>query len=87
MIAYLDASLSGVAALRDAGAFVDTCLAIITYGFAGMAEAFAAADVALDVLTTFPTVVDVSVERGDLDVPSAALVRAWLADPEGWQGR
>ena len=84
MVTTGGSSLAAVQALRDAGASVETCLAIITYGFAGAFEAFEAADVALRVLTTFEVVLEVAIERGSLDEDAAAGVRAWFADPHGW---
>jgi len=85
MVTTGSSSLSAVAALRDAGAVIDTCLAIITYGFAATLEAFSAAGVSLRVLTTFETVLDEAIASGSLEVGSAQVVRAWLADPHGWQ--
>ena len=79
------ARLSSVWALRHGGAVVDECLAVITYGFAEMAEAFQAANVRLRVLTTFSTVVDEAVAKGRMDERGASLVRDWLADPHGWE--
>jgi len=77
-------SLSAVAALRDAGAIVSFCLAIISYGFGSMRTAFDAAGVTLQVLTTFETLVSEGVASGRLDARSADIVRAWLADPHAW---
>ncbi len=84
MVTTGGSSLSAVEALRDGGAVVDQCLAIITYGFADMADAFDAADVSLRVLTTFSRVVDEAVVVGRLGQHDASLVRDWLADPHGW---
>ena len=85
MVTTGGSSLSAVAALREAGATVDECIAIITYGFAGTFETFKQAGVSLAVLTTFETVLEVALERGDIDETSARVVRAWFADPQGWQ--
>ena len=84
MVTTGGSSLSAVAALREAGAVVDECLAIITYGFAEALEAFAAAGCRLLTLTTFETVVEVALEQGVIDVAEAVLVRSWLADPHAW---
>lgn len=80
-------SLSGVQALRDAGAVVTDCLAIISYGFAEAREAFAAAGVRLHTLTGFDAVLTGALQRGALDEAGAAAVRDWLADPHGWAAR
>ncbi len=77
-------SLSGVAALREAGAIVTDCLAIISYGFAEAQQAFAEAKVQLHTLTNFEAVFGGALERGLLDVPGATEVQAWLREPHGW---
>jgi orotate phosphoribosyltransferase len=77
-------SIDAVGALREAGAFVTDCLAITTYGFAGMAEAFEAAGVRLTVMTTVASVVEEALAAGTLDVAAGADIRRWLADPAAW---
>lgn len=84
MVTTGSSSLSAVAALRDEGALVDGCLAVITYGFGEMTDAFAAAGVSLRTLTTFDSVVDEALASGRMDAREARLVREWLADPHGW---
>jgi orotate phosphoribosyltransferase len=84
MVTTGGSSLSAVAALRAAGATVEACLAIITYGFPEALKAFDEASVGLTVLTTFETVVVEAVSSGRLDERGAGIVRAWLADPHGW---
>ena len=85
MVTTGGSSLSAVEALRAAGATVASCLAIITYGFAGTFETFEAAGVSLSVLTTFEAVLHEAIERGSLDERAAQLVRAWFADPHAWR--
>ena len=87
MVTTGGSSLSAVEALREAGAEVSDCFAIITYGFAEARDAFEAAEVRLTTLTTFETVVAQALERGEIDAREAELVRAWLADPHAWDGR
>jgi orotate phosphoribosyltransferase len=84
MVTTGGSSLAAVQALRDEGAAVSGCLAIITYGFPEARSAFEAAGVALTVLTTFEHVVREASARGGLDPTAAQLVRAWLADPHAW---
>lgn len=81
MVTTGTSSLSAVAALRDAGAIVDRCLAIISYGFEATGTAFDSAAVTLDVLTSFETLLSEAVASGRLAERSAATLRAWLADP------
>jgi orotate phosphoribosyltransferase len=85
MVTTGGSSLSAVAALREAGASVDACLAIITYGFAEAERAFADATVELRVLTSFGTLVEVAQASGRLDPAGAAVVRSWLQDPHAWR--
>ncbi len=80
-------SLSGVQALREAGALVTDCLAIISYGFAEAELAFATADVRLHTLTSFEDVLASATSGGLLDAEGAAVVRDWLRDPHGWAAR
>jgi len=87
MVTTGGSSLSAIGALREAGATVGDCLAIITYGFAEAVEAFGAAGVRLVTLTTFPIVVDEALAAGSIDARSSDLVRAWLADPHAWSDR
>ena len=87
MVTTGSSSLSAVAALREAGAEVADCFAIITYGFAEAVAAFEAAGVTLTTLTTFEIVVVEALAAGTIDAREADLVRAWLDDPHAWDGR
>ena len=80
-------SLSGVQALRDAGATVTDCLAIISYGFAEAGAAFAQAHVRLHTLTGFEAVLSEALAKDLLDKGGAAAVRDWMRDPHGWATR
>lgn len=75
-------SLSGVAALREAGAVVEHCFAIISYGFSEALSAFEDAKVHLHTLTTFDDIL-----RAAEDSIEIAAVEDWLRDPYGWAGR
>lgn len=80
-------SLSGVEALREDGAVVEDCLAIISYGFAEAVEAFDAAQVALHTLTAFDVVLDQALEMGRFGAREHEIVTGWLRDPHGWADR
>ncbi len=80
-------SLSGVEALREAGATVSDCLSIISYGFAEAQERFARAEVRLHTLTSFEAVLASAQRRGSLDAESTAAIHSWLADPHGWSAK
>jgi orotate phosphoribosyltransferase len=75
-------SLSGVEALRQAGAICEDCLAIISYGFEEARSAFRGADVRLHTLTSFDEILKEAGSRFD-----AAVVLDWLHDPHGWAER
>ncbi len=78
-------SLAGVEALREEGAVVTDCLAIISYGFAEAREQFAAAGVTLHVLTTFDAVLQRAQARALLDRETAASIHSWLTSPHTWK--
>lgn len=84
MVTTGGSSLAAVDALREAGASVAECLAIITYGFDEAVEAFRTAGVRLSVLTTFEDVVREALIAGRIEPAGADLVRSWLADPHAW---
>ena len=77
-------SLSAVSALRAAGAAVTDALAIISYGFAEAASAFARSDLALHTLTDIETLLELARERGALNTGQVAVIERWLADPYAW---
>jgi orotate phosphoribosyltransferase len=80
-------SLAAVEALREEGALVEDCLAIISYGFVDAAEAFKNAGVRLHAATDFEAVLEVALQRGAIDAESATIVQDWLQDPHGWAKR
>ena len=85
MVTTGESSLAAVEALREAGAVVEGCLAIITYGFDETQRAFESANVALNTLTTFMMVVGAGREQGYLTDAQADVVLAWLRDPRSWK--
>lgn len=87
MITTGGSSLSGVAALRDAGAIVDDCLTITTYGFAMSRQAFQVAQVRLHALTNFGTIVTEAMRAGHFGETERAIIEDWLNDPHGWAER
>jgi orotate phosphoribosyltransferase len=80
-------SLAGVDALRAAGAQVEACYAIVSYGFQETFQAFTEAGVRLHTLTTFEAVIDQAHEMDRLNHAEMAIIIAWLNDPHGWEGR
>ncbi len=77
-------SLRTLTALRDAGARVDHCVAIFSYGFREADEAFQSAKCSLTCLTGFDALLEAHTQ---LDEASRAELQRWHADPHAWDGR
>jgi len=77
-------SLGSVAALRQAGAFVEHVLAIFSYGLPKAEEAFGQAGVQLHPLSTLAVLLDVAVARGHLTPNARHTVADWATDPAAW---
>ncbi|MBK8135351.1 MAG: orotate phosphoribosyltransferase [Chloroflexi bacterium] len=77
-------SLSSVFPLREAGATVNHCLAITSYGFAESSRAFAAADVIPHVMITFADLLPEIRRAGLLPEERVAEIELWLTDPLAW---
>lgn len=87
MITTGGSSLSGVAALRAAGALVEDCLTITTYEFSEARDNFAAAQIRLHPLTDFRTIVQEAERAGLFGAVERAIIEDWLDDPHGWAER
>jgi orotate phosphoribosyltransferase len=81
MVTTGSSSLSAVQALRDAGAVVEDCLSIISYGFPEALMAFADARVNLHTLTNFNAILNADDFFTDEE---RATVLEWLDDPHRW---
>lgn len=84
MITTGGSSLAGVAALRRAGAIVEHCLSITTYGFPMSRQSFQIAVVELHPLVEFPVIVQEGLNAGLIGEAEQAIIEDWLADPHGW---
>jgi orotate phosphoribosyltransferase len=80
-------SLGGVIALRDQGAQVKDCLAIISYGFPVAKQSFDTASVQLRTLTSFAAILDEAQKSGRFASEEMTLIADWLQDPYGWAER
>ena len=76
--------IAAVEALRDAGALVQTVLAVFTYGLDAAADAVSDAGFTLRTLTDFPALLEVAREDGLLDDTAIQTLEDWRRDPEGW---
>jgi len=77
-------SISGVMALREAGAQVNDCMAIVSYGFNEANTAFKQAGVNLHTLTTFPTILEYAREQGKISETVLKSVHSWMQAPHAW---
>lgn len=80
-------SLSGVEALRESGAIVDTMLAIVSYGFQEAYDNFESAEVNLQALTDFVTILEIALEMNKFGKNEHAIIDDWFKDPHGWASR
>lgn len=77
-------SLAGVQALREAGAAVDHCLVIVTYGFKESQQAFQEAQVKLHALTSFPVILEEAEKTRNINAAQKQVIEQWLEDPHEW---
>ena len=77
-------SLAGVEALRTAGAQVDTCLVIVTYGFPESQKAFKDAQVSLHALTSFDAILKEAEKIAKISPKDRETIQTWIQDPYGW---
>ena len=76
--------IAAVEALREAGATVQTVLAVFTYGLDAAAEAVSDAGFTLRTLTDFPSLVDAAEVSGELSADDLAALDEWRRDPAAW---
>ena len=77
-------SLSAVAAVREAGAAADRCLAIFTYEMKVATEGFKQLNCELITLSNFSTLIRVAAEKGYVKKEELAVLIDWSKDPVGW---
>ena len=77
-------ALGAAHTLADAGADVVGMLAVFSYELDAAQEAFTEAPWPLHTLTSFPVLLDVAEEAGELTEEQRQSLRRWHRDPEGW---
>lgn len=77
-------SAAAVEALRGAGAKVEHCLAIFSYGFAEAQKKFAEIHCELTTLTDFPTLLQIAKERRIIKAKEEERLKKFSADPWHW---
>jgi orotate phosphoribosyltransferase len=77
-------SLAGVEALRQDGAQVEVCLAIVSYEFPESTEAFERAGVRLYTLTSFAAILTEALAMGRFTEDDKSVIEDWLHHPANW---
>ena len=77
-------SLGAVAAVREAGAAADKCLAIFTYEMKVATEGFKQLNCELITLSNFSNLVKVAAEKGYVKKEELTVLIDWSKDPVGW---
>ncbi len=80
-------SLSGVHALREAGAVVEDIYAIVQYGFEQAQRSFQDAKLNLHTLTSFAFILSEALAAGFFNEQQKVILEDWFTDPHGWARR
>lgn len=79
-------SLEVVEVLRKAGVEVIGMVSIFTYGFDAAKQAFEKACVTYKSLTSYPTLIQLAVEKNMIEPTQQEVLLKWSADPANWKG-
>lgn len=77
-------SLQVVDVLRNAGLEVVGMVSIFNYGFSIADEAFKQANVPFQSLTNYASLIDLAVDKGEVDKDTQALLMEWRNSPSTW---
>ncbi len=80
-------SVDSLKVVRAAGAKVDVCLSIFSYGFEKAQEAFDSEDAKYQPLITLDTLIDVVEEKKYFNAEQVQLLREWQKSPFTWGER
>jgi orotate phosphoribosyltransferase len=70
--------------LRNAGLEVVGMVSIFNYGFALADDAFKAAGVPFYSLTNYASLIDLAVEKGEVDNKTQETLMQWRESPSNW---
>ncbi|MDP2600251.1 MAG: orotate phosphoribosyltransferase, partial [Deltaproteobacteria bacterium] len=84
MVSTGGSSVAAVEALRNAGAKVDHCFAIFSYGFPEAVKKFEEIQCTLTSLTDFSTLLQVAKESKIIKAEQETLLKKFSADPWHW---
>jgi orotate phosphoribosyltransferase len=79
-------SLQVAQVLQKAGLEVMGMVAIFTYGFDVAATAFKQAGVPLITLTSYPTLISLALDKGNIPQDAEQALLQWRENPAAWQG-
>lgn len=77
-------SLKAIDALKAAGGDIAGAVAIFSYGFPAAGRAFEQADVKLQTISTYPTLLEEAVATGAISDDEATTLSSWREDPRSW---
>lgn len=77
-------SLKAIDALKAAGGDIAGAVAIFSYGFPAAGRAFEQADVKLQTISTYPTLLEEAVATGAISDEEATTLSSWREDPRAW---
>jgi orotate phosphoribosyltransferase len=77
-------SLQVVDVLRNAGVEVVGMASIFNYGFDAAQEAFKNADVDLESLTSYESLIKLAIEKNIVSEDTGHLLQSWRKDPAAW---
>jgi len=79
-------SLQVVDVLRNAGVEVIAMISIFNYGFQIAIDAFETAKVPFVSLSNYDTLIDIAIEKGNIDAKMQTLLLDWKQNPALWKG-
>jgi orotate phosphoribosyltransferase len=81
-----ESALNAAQALREAGAIIEQCTCIFTWGWDTTSAAFREAGLVLTPLATLADVLNVAASEGRLSEAQRSIIERWAANPKAWQG-
>lgn len=79
-------SLQVVDVLRSNGLMVEGMVSIFNYLFIHAVEAFKNADVTLQSLTDYPTLLKIAMDKGLINEAEHEILLKWRSEPQSWTG-
>ena len=79
--------LAAAAVLRNAGATVTACMAVLSYGLGRTSAALAEAGLRMTALSDLDTLLSVSVENRVITAEEQQIVQGWAGAPDDWASR